>query len=482
MGFKCLPQIMGLTRQSAAAAMKKDNRGGLKEIIEEFLETRYSKSEVLDRARSKLNEYFRYNDFNANMSASEIVSEIEFEVARHRTKVKTKNGTAERAIRKDAVVGWAVIINPPDEIKKDWTPEQNEQFYKDSMEYMAQLNEMFRSDNYICGAVHWDEGDPDLIAEGYNLSHYHCAGYAKDENGEFTCGNEIDFMMKDRINREYAAFMRSRGWDVDDPETRYTREDKTPKKSMTANEYRHFKRAEKFEKQVKDLKYEVGGLKYIKSENEKTLFERGMENKELTKELESLRNDKAAAEEEAYKRGKADGKKDEYDRLNPYFKELKDKKNKEIKQLKADLEAEKNKPAEIKTVEKPVEVVEYKDNPEQAEKITQLEAQVKQLQEDLQNSKKNSLTPEELEGFKAIKEYINNSDDLPPSMRSYRGLLEHHKILIAHNKELINSSLTADTEKEENEKLKKKQFEKQLFADMGVNDIQKNNDFQNDGL
>lgn len=453
---------MGLTRQSAAAAMKKDNRGSIKSIIEEFLETRYSKSEVLDRERSKSNEYFRYNDF-ANMSASEIINEIEFEVARRRTKVKTKNGTSERAIRKDAVVGWAVIINPPDDVKKDWTPEQNKQFHLDSMEYMAQLHEMFRKENYICGAAHWDEGDPDLIAEGYNLSHFHCSGYSKDENGDFTCGNEIDFKMKDRINREYAAFMRSKGWDVDDPETRYNKTDKTPKKSMTANEYRHFKRAEKFEKQTEDLKEEVDHLKYVNSENYNKIIEHGVENTELTKKLETLQNDKDAADTK-------------------------------IAQLKADLEAERNKPAEIKTVEKPVEVVktktvtntvtqkvvEYKDNPKQAEKIEQLKAQVKQLQENLQNSKTNSLTPEELEGFKAIKEYINNSDDLPPSKRSYKGLLEHHEILIAHNKELINSSLTANAEKEENEKLKQKEFENKMFDDMGVNDIQKNNDFQKD--
>ena len=81
MGYKCAPQIMGLVRNEPKPNAKRRANGS--RILEELGNERYSKSETLDRTRSKLNEY---NGFRRGKDAWESMCNTANTALRVRTK------------------------------------------------------------------------------------------------------------------------------------------------------------------------------------------------------------------------------------------------------------------------------------------------------------------------------------------------------------------------------------------------------------
>ena len=122
----------------------------------------------------------------------------------YRVEFKYKNGKVRsKKLRKDAVIGWAMIFKAPAEVTRDWTPERKRKFYDDSWKVMHKLApNLFRSANVRMMATHRDEDG----------EHMHVIGDARDKDGRY-CGNEIDRVLFDKINTEYPAMMRALGWD-----------------------------------------------------------------------------------------------------------------------------------------------------------------------------------------------------------------------------------------------------------------------------
>lgn len=207
MGYKCTPQIKGLIRGTPKEGQK--HRANGKKIAEEAGNERYSRSDTLDRTRSSLNEYQGFK------AGGKCWDEMEAEAAEYRVKGKTKNGKEfERGLRADAVIGFAVIFNPPSEMTEGWTQDDYRRFYRDSWDAMNQIEpRLFRGENIKMTAIHRDEGMMDKT--GHFSEHMHVIGTTKDDNGKY-CGNEIDAALCVRINSEYPKLMRERGWDLDD--------------------------------------------------------------------------------------------------------------------------------------------------------------------------------------------------------------------------------------------------------------------------
>ena len=114
MGFKCTPQFKGLIKNEPKPNQK--HRANGKKICQEAFDERYSKSETLDRTRSTQNRYDKFKNGNQMWNA------FEEEASQYKVEMVTKKGeTCYRSLRADAVIGVAVIFNPPAEMTEGWT-------------------------------------------------------------------------------------------------------------------------------------------------------------------------------------------------------------------------------------------------------------------------------------------------------------------------------------------------------------------------
>lgn len=221
MSFQCAPQIMGLVRGEPKPGAKHRANGG--KILREAGEERHSKTNHLDRTLSHLNEYTGFS------SGDECWADMEARAGAYRQKVKgkTKTGeeiTREKGLRKDAVIGWAVIIHPADEATRDWTWDEFDRFDRDSMAVLAEIcPELFREANVRMTATHKDEVG----------KHRHRFGDCIAEDGSY-CGNRIDAKLLAKINELFPRKMRERGWPVADMDT--TDWERTKKDSAYAAE------------------------------------------------------------------------------------------------------------------------------------------------------------------------------------------------------------------------------------------------------
>lgn len=218
MSWKCAPQVMGLVRGDPKLGQK--HRANIRKIALEAGYERASRSETLDRRRSELNRYFGYR------SGAKFADAMEAEAAEYRVQVpgKTRDGNSivrEKGLQHNAVVGWAVIYNPPYDVCAEWSDDDYQIFYEDCRECMAQIEpRLFRRDNLRMSAEHFDEGvPPDDIQNVSSIDrHVHDLGVCKDNEGHY-CGSLIDAKLLIKINQEFPRMMRARGWDMEDLDT-----------------------------------------------------------------------------------------------------------------------------------------------------------------------------------------------------------------------------------------------------------------------
>lgn len=207
MGYKCTPQLIGLVRGEPKPGAK--HRANGRDMAREAGNERYSKSETLDRSRSTQNEYEGFK------SGGKCWDAMCADADAYRSVFTDKNGkTHSRALKCDAVIGWAVIFNPPADMTVGWTQDDYEKFYKDSFDVLNHIQpKLFREENVRMKAKHRDEGMPNC----YHVygEHLHLFGNAKDEDGHY-CGNLIDAKLMVEINKAYPSMMRKRGWELDD--------------------------------------------------------------------------------------------------------------------------------------------------------------------------------------------------------------------------------------------------------------------------
>lgn len=250
MGWKCTPQLTGLVRGEPKAGQK--HRSNAERIIAEAGKERVSKSDTLDKDRSYLN---RYTGFE---SGYDCLNYITKEADEYRQEVTGKGGTKHyRKLREDAIIGYAIIYNPPEEICSSWTDEEYTKFYEDSRDVMEQIcPDIFRRDTIVMSAEHHDEG---TITDTSKISrHIHDIGIPKSKDGRY-CGTKIDAKLCADINKSYPKLMREKGWDIDDldctdwdkynSDKEYRAERKSKQKSgKSVNEYL----ANKMRQQIKE--------------------------------------------------------------------------------------------------------------------------------------------------------------------------------------------------------------------------------------
>lgn len=250
MGWKCTPQITGLVRGEPKAGQK--HRSNAERIIAEAGKERVSKSDTLDKDRSYLN---RYTGFE---SGYDCLNYITKEADEYRQEVTGKGGAKHyRKLREDAIIGYAIIYNPPEEICSSWTDEEYTKFYEDSRDVMEQIcPDIFRRDTIVMSAEHHDEG---TITDTSKISrHIHDIGIPKNRDGRY-CGTKIDAKLCADINKSYPKLMREKGWDIDDldctdwdkynSDEEYRAERKSKQKSgKSVNEYL----ANKMRQQIKE--------------------------------------------------------------------------------------------------------------------------------------------------------------------------------------------------------------------------------------
>ena len=209
MGWTATPQILGLVRGEPKAGQK--HRANGKAIVGELGDERITTSATYDETRSHLNKY----EYREGLSSSgfQCWDYMEDRANSYTTHIKMKNGReVDRHLKSDAVIGYAIIFNPPEEVCINWTDKEYDKFFADSWEFMKQKEpRLFRDENKVLDAVHYDEG----VDQTGRSKHEHIAGEAIDQNGKY-CGNLIDAKMLAEINREYPKYMREHGWDMDD--------------------------------------------------------------------------------------------------------------------------------------------------------------------------------------------------------------------------------------------------------------------------
>ena len=225
MGWKCAPQVLGLVREEPKPGQK--HRANGYKIAKEAGFERASKSQTLDRSRSNLNEYMSYTNGKGTtvekLSGAKFWDAIETEASEYRVKVpgKTKTGDPiirEKGLQHNAIVGWAVIYNPPADVCRDWSQEEYSKFFNDCRECMAEISPVFAKENLRFSAFHLDEGVPPEKEGDPPDGHVHDIGVPKDENGRYI-GSQIGPKLLVSINERFPSMMRQRGWNMDDLDT-----------------------------------------------------------------------------------------------------------------------------------------------------------------------------------------------------------------------------------------------------------------------
>lgn len=278
MGYKCVPQVKGLVRGEPQPGQK-HRANGLKFAKEAGYE-RGTNSPTHDKKRQHLNEYEGYR------SGKNFWEDMEAEADKYREEVPGKTKTGEPIIRyrkakKNAVIGFAIIYNPPADMCKDWTKEKYIRFRDDSRDCMEKIEPaIFRSENIRMSALHADEGiAPDTENPTLNDCdcNFHDLGVCKDENGRY-CGSKIDGRLMDKINEMYPRLMREKGWDLDDVDRtdwqkakedkayRYERNEKRKRSGRSVSKYV----IDKAHKQLEDVTNTLDEAVQVLSEAEET--------------------------------------------------------------------------------------------------------------------------------------------------------------------------------------------------------------------
>lgn len=233
MGWTCAPQLIGLVRGEPKQGQK--HRANGKAICGELGKERYTNSATFDDSRSNLNKYEHIDGLSD--SGFDCWDYLCDKAEQYKVRGKTKNGKEfTRSLKSDAVVGFALIVNPPENVCVHWSDDEYDKFYEDTAGFLYELEpRIFNPDNYVFQAEHFDEG---LNQEGKSR-HLHVVGIPLDENGKY-CGNLIDPKLYTRINEAYPKYMRDHGWkDFEDLETTdWTRYKTDAKYKATVDEKR----------------------------------------------------------------------------------------------------------------------------------------------------------------------------------------------------------------------------------------------------
>lgn len=200
MGFGVGITTLKLSNKPSSKA-RKSRTGKLRSVACECLEERYGRDPDIDRSLTPTNTYS--GEYRSGVDLTEQLTQEANEYSARR---KASGG---RALRSEAAIAYSVIVKPDLAAVVNMTPQQRDQFFRDSQEI---LDEIFQS---RCRARvrHRDEKD-DLTGQISEHEHSIYDGFTPD--GRLCVDDLVNPRIWKRINTEYPAKMREKGWAVDD--------------------------------------------------------------------------------------------------------------------------------------------------------------------------------------------------------------------------------------------------------------------------
>lgn len=152
----------------------------------------------------------------------------------------------KRRIRDDAVVMCATIIKPSAEFMSTLTPENQRQMLIDSYE---KLKEIVGESNMKAAVIHYDELVP----------HLHTFWMPETEDGRLCAKEKHGLKFLGTLNKEMPAYLRSKGWDIDDCNAYDAEEEQRKKEEMGTEAYKKEKQEKRNNRgrSSSKFKYEV---------------------------------------------------------------------------------------------------------------------------------------------------------------------------------------------------------------------------------
>lgn len=139
------------------------------------------------------------NEFTGYQMADDLIEAIEARADEYAAEYKERTG---RAMRSDAVIGYAAIVKPPAEWMNGLTPKQREKFWRDSDAVIGNI----LGDTVMATTTQRDE-------QG---EHKHIVGMPFTPDGRLSARDFVGLKLFQRFNREYPREMQARGWDIDE--------------------------------------------------------------------------------------------------------------------------------------------------------------------------------------------------------------------------------------------------------------------------
>ena len=253
-------------------------KGNLKAVACEALEERYCSDVDYDPTKTEQNVY-------EGITSGEELTRVITEEAEAYSEQQKANG--KRALRKDAIIGFACIVKPSEDFIDSLSEEEKERFWEDSNYVMRDI----LGDSNIKSRVRHKD-------EGAEHEHYFGMPYTKDGR---LCGKEF-FSLKTykRFNAEYPRRMRACGWDIDDCivydeeqaatdegyKARHIQSKKEKKHGLSSAKYK----ANKDRERIADLEEETSFLRDRVQEKREIIEQQNAEMAKMRQQLQAYKD------------------------------------------------------------------------------------------------------------------------------------------------------------------------------------------------
>ena len=256
--------VMFLNRQNHSASEKK--KGNAKKVVCEGMAERWSRDPDVNRELTSSNVYLQPKGGTYMGTSGEELNAYWEQMADSYV-VTDKNGKT-RNLRSDAYIGFAGICKPGCDYINTMSREEQVKFFKTSAVWVMKA---YKERGMVIDAfvMHFDEGSPHM--------HY----YGHDPH--YRVSKKINLPFYGKLNREYPAYMREHGYDVQD----LIGYDVDATRNMSDDELTEYKQS--WKKQKAERRHGESSARYKQRKNEERaeqLDERDQQQEQMQMELQ----------------------------------------------------------------------------------------------------------------------------------------------------------------------------------------------------
>ena len=216
------------------AGNKSKSCGGFAEVTGEGLD-RHGKDKDIDTARADQNEYIGYQ------TAEELIAYSNRHIEEMNASLRAQG---KRGIRADAVVMCSTIIKPPAHWISALSEEDRKRFINDAIEGIKTI---IPEENIKSIAIHRDEqGD-----------HAHVFWEPMTADGRLSAKECHNLKFFGRLNREMPAFLREKGWDIDDCKSYDAVEEQKMREELGEEKYAEYKQEQRRNRGVSSAQFKA---------------------------------------------------------------------------------------------------------------------------------------------------------------------------------------------------------------------------------